>query len=148
VASRCAKRQQLDRAAANVQQCLNEVQFVPRSLTTLVADFQRDFDELFDELLIGPWRLAAAGSEPPIVMERHDAYEVRICTGAFKPSELDVVVTEKNLTVKARHADNSWERTLTFNDPVRTEKVQARWAQRVLTVILPKKQKRPRTERK
>ena len=121
---------------------------MPRSLPPMVADFQRDFDELFDELLIGPWRLAVADSEPTMVAERRDAYEVRVCTGAFKPSDLEVVVNERQLTVKARQGENSWERTLSFTDPVRTDKVQARWARRILTVILPKKHKRPRTERK
>jgi len=66
-----------------------------------------------------------------------------------------VAVTEKRLTVRAKRGDNGWERMISFTDPVQTEKVNARWADRVLTVILPKqnktpaqKNKRPRTERK
>jgi HSP20 family molecular chaperone IbpA len=121
---------------------------VPRFLPPIVADFQRDFDELFDELLIGRWRTPAAQTDPAMVLEREDAYEIRLCTGAFKPSELEVVVNEKNLTVKATGADNPWERQLTFTDPVETEKVSAKWANRILTIVLPKKNKRPRTERK
>jgi HSP20 family molecular chaperone IbpA len=121
---------------------------VPRFLPPIVADFQRDFDELFDELLIGRWRAPATENDPAMVLERDDAYEVRLCTGAFKPSELEVLVKDKDLTVRARHGDNSWERLLNFADPVQTEKVSAKWANRILTVVLPKKNKRPRTERK
>ena len=121
---------------------------MPRFLPPIVADFQRDFDELFDELLIGRWHTPATESDPAMVLEHKNAYEVRLCTGAFKPSELEVVVNEKNLTVRARHPDNPWERRLTFTDPVQTEKVSAKWANRILTVVLPKKSKRPRTERK
>jgi HSP20 family molecular chaperone IbpA len=121
---------------------------VPRFLPPIVADFQRDFDELFDELLIGRWRTPAAESDPAMVLEHENAYEVRLCTGAFKPSELEVVVNEKNLTVRATHADNPWKRQLNFADPVQTEKVSAKWANRILTIVLPKKNTRPRKERK
>lgn len=121
---------------------------MPKSLPTIVADFQRDFDELFDELLIGPWRMPTSESEPAMVLERKTAYEVRVCTGGFKPAELEVVVTEKQLTVKAKQGDNVWERLVAFADPVQTDKVKARWANRILTVVLPKKNKRTRSERK
>ncbi len=126
----------------------SEVFSVPTFLPSIVADFQRDFDELFDELLIGPWRVPTTESEPAMVLERKHAYEVRVCAGAFKPSELEVVVNEKQLTVKARHGDHAWERLVSFDHPVETAKVKAKWANRILTVVLPKKTKRPRTERK
>jgi len=83
-----------------------------------------------------------------MVLERKNAYEVRLCTGAFKPSELEVVVSETRLTVKARHGDHAWERLVNFSDPVETEKVRAKFDNRILTVVLPKKNKRPRAERK
>ncbi len=121
---------------------------MPKSLPTIVADFQRDFDQLFDELLIGPWRMPTTESEPAMVLERKTAYEVRVCTGGFKPAELEVVVTEKQLTVKAKHGDNVWERLVAFADPVQTDTVKAKWANRILTVVLPKKNKRTRSERK
>jgi HSP20 family molecular chaperone IbpA len=126
---------------------VQEVYPVPR-FTPIVADFQRDFDELFDELLIGRWRTPAVESEPAMVLEHENAYEVRLCTGAFKPSELEVVVNEKNLTVTATRADNPWNRQLKFTDPVQTENVTAKWANRILTIVLPKKNQQPRTERK
>ncbi len=114
-----------------------------RSFSSIVADFERDFDELFDQLLIGRWRAPAAESELAMVLERQDVYEVRVCTGNFKPSDLEVVASEKRLTVRARHGQNSWERTLDFAEAVDIEKVNARWADRVLTIILPKKEKQP-----
>ncbi len=120
---------------------------MPRPFYSLIGDFQRDFDELFDELLIGRWRAPATESEPAMVLERADAYEVRVCTGPFKPPELEVVVTEKHLTVRARQGHNTWERQLNFDNSVETEKVNAKWVNRILTIVLPKKEKRSRTQR-
>jgi HSP20 family molecular chaperone IbpA len=122
---------------------------VPKLLPFTVGDFQREFDELFDELLIGRWRTPATESDPAMVLERKGAYEVRLCTGTFKPSELEVVVSEDRLTVRARHgADHLWERLVTFSDPIQTQKVNAKWAKGNLTILLPKKNKRPRSESK
>ncbi len=122
---------------------------VPKFLPSKVDDFQREFDELFDEILIGRWRTPANESEPAMVLERKDAYEARMCTGAFKPSELELQVSEDRLTVRARQATGGfWERLLTFSDAVATEKVTAKWDKGILTVVLPKKNKRPRPERK
>jgi HSP20 family molecular chaperone IbpA len=122
---------------------------VPKFLPSKVIDFQREFDELFDEMLIGRWRTPANESEPAMVLEREDAYEARVCTGAFKPSELDLQVTEDRLKVRARQgAGGLWERQLTFSDTIETEKVTAKWAKGILTVVLPKKDKPRRPERK
>jgi len=120
---------------------------VPKFLDSTVGNFQREFDELFDELLIGRWRAPASESEPAMVLERKNAYEVRVCTGAFKPSELELIVTEDRLTVRARHgAAGLWERLLTFAGPVATDKVTAKWTNKILTVTCPKKPKRQRPE--
>jgi len=120
----------------------NEVSPVARSITSIFADFQRDFDELFDEIL-GRWRMPSAEDEPAVVSDHGDAYEIRLCTGSFKPSALEVVASEKKLTVRAAHAQHTWERIISLADPVQTEKVSARWANRILTVTLPKKETRP-----
>jgi HSP20 family molecular chaperone IbpA len=123
---------------------------VPKFPSCKVDDFQREFDELFDEILIGRWRTPATASEPAMVLEHKDCYEARVCTGAFKPSELDLQVTEDRLKVRARQGagGGSWERQLTFSDTIETEMVTAKWAKGILTVVLPKKDKRPRPERK
>ena len=121
---------------------------MPRTLPTIAAAFERDFEELFDQLLIGPWRRPASESEPAMVLELRNAYEVRLCTGAFKPSEVEVVVSERQLAVSAKQGISFWERLVDFSTPVQTERVTARWADRILTVVLPKKNKRPRTARK
>lgn len=112
---------------------------MPRSFPPTIADFERDIDQLFDELLVGRWCSPATENEPAIVLERDNAFEVRLCTGAFKPPELEVVVNEKNLTVRGRRGENSWERLIGFSQPLQTELVTAKWANRILTVILPKK---------
>jgi HSP20 family molecular chaperone IbpA len=120
---------------------------VPKFPAPTVIDFQREFDELFDQLLIGRWRAPASENEPAMVLERENAYEVRVCTGPFKPSDLDLIVTEDRLTVRARQgAAGLWERLLTFAEPVVTDKVTAKWANKILTVTCPKKPKRQRPE--
>jgi len=121
---------------------------VPRFLSPTGEDFQRVFDELFDELLIDRWHVPASEKEPAVVLEHSNAYEVRLCTGPFKPSDVELVVGEHRLTARARRGDNLWERLLTFTDAIETEKVTAKWANRILTVLLPKQPKRPRSRRK
>lgn len=120
---------------------------MPRFLSP-IADFQRDFDQLFDELLIGRWHTPLTDREPAMVLEHEDAYEVRLCTGNFKPSDLEVVVNEKNLTVSSTQPQTPWKRQLNFAQPVQTENVSARWANRILTVVLPKKNQPPPAEKK
>lgn len=115
---------------------------MPRSLTSILADFQRECDEAFDEIL-GRWRASPAEGEPAIVVERSDAFEVRLATGRFKASDLEVMASENKLTVRAAHGQNSWQRTFTFAEPVQTENVSAKWLDRCLTIVLPKKGKRP-----
>jgi HSP20 family molecular chaperone IbpA len=121
---------------------------VPRILAPTADDFQRLFDELFDELLIGRWHAPASDKDPAVVLERSDVYEVRLYTGAFKPSELALVVSDHRLTARAGRDDNFWERMLTFSDPIETDKVTAKWANRILTVLLPKQARPPRSQRK
>jgi HSP20 family molecular chaperone IbpA len=121
---------------------------VPRFLAPTADSFQRLFDELFDELLIGRWHAPASDNEPAVVLERGDVYEVRLYTGAFKPAELELVVSEHRLTARAGRDRDLWERMLTFSDPIETEKVTARWANRILTVLLPKQTRQPRSQRK
>ena len=121
---------------------------MPRFLASTADDFQRLFDELFDELLIGRWHAPVDENEPAVVLERSDAYEVRLCTGAFKPSELELVVSEHRLTARAGRGENLWERLLTFADAIDTGKVSAKWAHRTLTVVLPKQTRPPRSQRK
>jgi HSP20 family molecular chaperone IbpA len=58
------------------------------------------------------------------------------------------VVNENRLTARARRGTNFWERLLTFSDPIETEKVTAKWADRILTVLLPKQTRRPPSHRK
>jgi HSP20 family molecular chaperone IbpA len=121
---------------------------VPRFIASTTDDFQRQFDELFDELLIGRWHAPASQNDPAVVLERSDVYEVRLYTGAFKPSELELVVGEHRLTARVGRGDNFWERLLTFSDAIETGKVTARWANRVLTILLPKQTRLPRSQRK
>lgn len=116
---------------------------MPKFPFAALDDFRRALDQTFDELLIGPWRPGAGKRVPAIIIERDEGYEVRIGTGDFAPHELEVEVAgDSRLTVRARHGARKWEQSMSFNAPVETEKVTARWAEGVLTVLAPRRDRR------
>ena len=121
---------------------------MPRFIPVGLDDFRQAMDDLFDEMLIGPWCSPAREGDPVVVLDRADAYEVRLFTGDFKPDEMEVQVRGDRLTLQARRgARHRWERVVTLADEVDAEAVTAKWAHRVLTVVLPKRSKRPHSEK-
>jgi len=125
---------------------------VARFWTSPFEDFERAFDQLFDELLIGPWRTAARRipSEHAIVIDRGDRYEVQISTAGLDPQQIGIEVTENSLTVRAQTiGGGTSERVFNFPEPVERESVTVHWSDHVLRIVLPKKsEKRPVKSRK
>jgi HSP20 family molecular chaperone IbpA len=125
---------------------------VVRFWTSPFEDFERAFDQLFDELLIGPWRTAARRipSEHAIVMDRGDRYEVQISTAGMDPQQMGIEVTEHRLAVRAQTVGGGTsERSFNFPEPVERESVTVQWSDHVLRIVLPKKsEKRPVKSRK
>lgn len=123
-----------------------------RFWTSPFEDFERAFDQLFDELLIGPWRTVArrVPSEHAIVFDRGDRYEVQISTAGLDPKHMAIEVTENSLTVRAQTVGGGTsERSFSFSEPVERESVKAHWSDHVLRIVLPKKsEKRPVKSRK
>lgn len=113
---------------------------MPKFPFSALDDFRRLLDQTFDEVLIGPWRLATSAQEPALIVEGEREYEVRICTGEYAPHELEVeVVGQSRLTVRGQSGGRRWERIVNLAEAIETEKVTARWANGILTVVLPKR---------
>lgn len=123
-----------------------------RFWTSPFEDFERAFDQLFEELLIDPWRTVAQRipSEHAIVFDRGDRYEVQISTAGLDPKHLAIEAADNSLTVRAQTVGGGTsERSFNFPEPVERESVKAHWSDHVLQIVLPKKsEKRPVKSRK
>jgi HSP20 family molecular chaperone IbpA len=111
-----------------------------RSDTKALRDFERACDELFDEWL-GRWHggAAAPSSGRIAVIDRGEEYEVRIEATVEDPEVIHVEVGEAALLVRIPGgARPVVERRITFAQPVDRERTTARWADGMLTILLPK----------
>lgn len=116
-----------------------------RSWTSPFEDFDRVFDQLFEELLIDRWRVSTRRipGEHAIVMDCGNHYEVQISTAGLDPQQLGMEVDENRLTVHGTTAGGSKsEHSFTFADPVDRDAVTVRWSDHVLFILLPKRKKR------
>ncbi|MGH7839369.1 MAG: Hsp20/alpha crystallin family protein [Candidatus Binataceae bacterium] len=115
--------------------------------------FERDLDNLFDDLLITRWRGPGAGLSEPIeaaagrlgraarteVLERSDHYEVRMAQLAADRRQIDIEASERRLVVCSSAATGATERVVEFKHPVDPEAATARFENDGLIIILPKK---------
>ncbi len=110
-------------------------------LAIRLDDFQRVFDQLFDDLLIERWRLAetAGASEHAIVRDYGDRYEVRIALGGADPADVQIEVGEQRLTVRVPEAAGVQGGVFSFSAPVDRDAVTAKAFEGTLTIVLPKK---------
>jgi HSP20 family molecular chaperone IbpA len=124
---------------------------VTRFWTSPFEDFDRAFDQLFEELLIGRWRPAVhrLPGQHAIVMDCGNHYEVQLSTAGLDPQQLSIEVNENRLTVHGPTVGGGKsEQTFTFETPVDRESVTVRWSEHVLFVFLPKLKKRSVAARK
>jgi len=105
-----------------------------------IADFERAFDEFFDEMLISRWRRARAGeSENAQVLDHPDRYEVRIAAPNLDPERIEVDVAGQHLSVRAPIGpEGIFETGYSFAAPIEPEAVQARWSDHTLVIVVPK----------
>ena len=68
-----------------------------------IEDFERAFDEFFDEMLISRWRRAAERDEfeNAQVLDHPDRYEVRIAVPNVDPERIEIDVAGQRLSVRA-----------------------------------------------
>jgi HSP20 family molecular chaperone IbpA len=105
-----------------------------------VADFERAFDEFFDEMLISRWRRAADSGdlEHSQVIEGPEHYEMRIAVPNADPNLIEVEVSGQRLLVRAPGPDGTFERSYSFAVPIEDAAVQARWSDHTLVIVVPK----------
>ena len=110
--------------------------FFPNDL----REFDRAFDELFDEMLTSPWRLKRQSQfSKALVLDYGDRYEIRILTAPVRPEGVELEASERRLTVRLPTPEGLAEQTYTFSDAIDADKATSRWEAGTLTAILPKK---------
>ena len=122
-----------------------------RLWTSPFEDFDRAFDQLFEELLIDRWRATTRRmpGDHAIVMDCGSRYEVQISTAGLDPQKLEIEVDENRLTVHGpTGGGGKSEHSFTFADAVDRDAVTARWSNHVLLIVLPKRKKRSLAARK
>jgi HSP20 family molecular chaperone IbpA len=107
-----------------------------------VEDFERALDEFFDEMLISRWRRSADDPdelENSQIVDQYDRYEIRIAIPRTDPNRIEVEVSGQRLSVRAPGGpEGSFHRTYSFNAPIESEAVVAKWLDDVLVVSAPK----------
>ena len=107
-----------------------------------LEDFERVFDEFFDEILISPWRRVSDRGdefENAQVLDHPDRYEVRVAVPHVDPQLIEIDVAGQRLSVRAPSgSEGTFETAYSFAVPIEAEAVQARWADHTLVVIVPK----------
>jgi len=110
------------------------------SASIIKNEFDRAFNEVFEDLLIKRWRGATGvrNSGKALVLEDEENYRVKIALPGAEPDKLEVDVSEWRLTVRARSAEGQDESTFDFSRRIDTERVTARFEAGILEVTVPK----------
>ena len=111
-----------------------------RSTSFIGHEFDRAFNEVFEDLLIKRWRdpSRVRNFGKALVLEDEDNYRVKLALPDAEPETLEVEVSEWRLTVRLPTPEGRDESTLDFSRRVDTVRVTARFQAGILEVILPK----------
>lgn len=111
-----------------------------RSASTIEREFDRAFNEVFEDLLITRWRgpRSVRNFGNALVVEDEENYRVTITVPDADPEELAVEVSEWRLAVRTPTARGREESTLDFSHRIDTERVTARFEAGILEVTVPK----------
>jgi HSP20 family molecular chaperone IbpA len=107
----------------------------------LIADFERAFDEFFDEMLIDRWKSGTPGLEfdRTQVVDRGDRYEVRIAAVGVDPAKIEAEVSGQRLAVRVSDKlGGTLESSFAFSDSIDGEASTAKWSEGTLVITLPK----------
>jgi HSP20 family molecular chaperone IbpA len=103
-------------------------------------EFDRAFNEVFEDLLIkrwrGPGRVRDLGKA--LIVEDEEYYRIKIALPDADPQKLEVEVSEWRLAVRTPTAQGRRENALDFSHRIDIERVTARFGAGVLEVIAPK----------
>ncbi len=110
-----------------------------------IAEFERAFDEFFDEMLIDRWKCATPGVEfeRAQVIDHRDRYEVRVAAVGVDPAKIHAEVSGQRLAVRVPDKlGGMLESSFAFSDSVDNEASTAKWSEGTLVITLPKKKGR------
>lgn len=110
-----------------------------------IADFERAFDEFFDELLIDRWKCGtpALEFERAQVIEHRDRYEVRFAAVGVDPAKIHAEVSGQRLAVHVPdQRGGTLDSSFAFSEAIDGEASTAKWSEGTLVIILPKKKGR------
>ncbi|HUO05047.1 MAG TPA: Hsp20/alpha crystallin family protein [Candidatus Binataceae bacterium] len=116
-----------------------------------IEEFERALDEIFDELLIDPWKSFRPGAEAERaqIIDRADRYEVRITARVADPSQIQVDASGQRLTVRIPSlSGEALENIFSFATAIDAKAAVTQWSNGVLTIMLPKKKIRQNNQRK
>jgi HSP20 family molecular chaperone IbpA len=111
----------------------------------LIADFERAFDEFFDEMLIDRWKggTGALEFERTQVIEHRDRYEVRVAAVGIDPEKIQAEISGQRLALRMPdQLGGTLESSVAFSDSIDGEASTAKWSEGTLVIIVPKKKGR------
>jgi HSP20 family molecular chaperone IbpA len=111
-----------------------------QSASMVGEEFDRVFDEAFEDLLIRRWRRPVRVRDlgKALIVEDEENYRIKIAIPDANPQELEVAVSEWRLTVRNTITLGKGEETLDFAHRIDTQGVTARFAAGILEVFAPK----------
>jgi HSP20 family molecular chaperone IbpA len=111
-----------------------------RSASTIEREFDRAFNEMFEELLLRRWRVPerVRNFGKALVAEDEEKYRVKIALADAVPEKTEVEVSEWRLVVRTPTAEGREETSLDFSHCIDTENVTARFEEGILEVTVPK----------
>jgi HSP20 family molecular chaperone IbpA len=108
------------------------------------GELERAIDEIFDELLIDPWRCRRGEEfERSEILDLPERYEVRLAAEGIDAREIEVEVFGSRLTVRAPAGERGRiESSFAFDQAIDGDAATARWSQGALTIVIPKRKGR------
>ena len=101
-------------------------------------DFERAFDEFFEDALLSRWRRAADWRDA-LVRDCGDRFELELSVGV-EPQGLEVEVIGNEIVV--RHRGGKLDGRFRFPASIDSDAVRARWSEGMLQIIAPKRRSR------
>jgi HSP20 family molecular chaperone IbpA len=118
--------------------------FMPRRVSML-DDFDRVFNEFFNDLLINRWRRSTEGTpgEHARVIDLPDRYEVRFAATGIEPEKVEIEIDGQRLKVKIPLAPGDQiSSSIGFTETIDGQKATANWSNGTLIITLPKQKGR------
>ena len=110
-----------------------------------IEDFERAFDEFFDELLIDRWKCGTETGtlDRAQVIENPDRYEVRVAALGVDPAKIQVEVSGQRLALRMpENLGGMLKKSFSFSAAIDGEASTAKWSDGTLIITLPKKKGR------